>query len=269
MWQGPPHMALLRGTSQGLQITIAAGDFIDSVAELADTLLAQPDFYRGSAAHLVFRATAPSMEEFLQIRNMLDNSGITVEGLLGDESVEALAEELDMDFFGQAPPINIEDLQKRRGTRLERQALSEGARSLTADFAGARSDLAARRTPPTISPITQAATLYYRGTVRSGQVLRQLGNIVVVGDVNPGAELIASGDIVIFGTLRGQAHAGAQGDVAAKVTAIELSPTQLRIATLIAAGEQTETRVKSRDGGEEARIEENRIVVVPIVRGGS
>jgi septum site-determining protein MinC len=261
-------MALLRGTSQGLQITIAAGEFHDSVDELAETLQAQPDFYRGSLAHLVFRSTAPSVEEFQQIRGMLDQSGITVEGMLGDESVESLAQELELEYLGSAPPINIEDLQKRRGTRLERQALSEGARSLTADFAGARSDLAARRTTPVV-PLTQATTLYYRGTVRSGQVLRQLGNIVVVGDVNPGAELIASGDIVVFGTLRGQAHAGAQGDTAARVTAIELSPTQLRIATLIAAGEQTATRSKHRDGGEEARIEENRIVVVPIVRGVS
>ena len=216
----------------------------------------------------MLRSTAPSLEEFQQIRTLLAEAGITIEGLLGDESIEKLAEELNIEYIGAAPPVNVEDLQKRRGTRLERQALSEGARSLTADFAGARSDLAARRTPA-ITSLMQAATLYHRGTVRSGQVLRQLGNIVVVGDVNPGAELIASGDIVVFGTLRGQAHAGAQGDTTASVTAIELSPTQLRIATLIAAGEQTETRTKARDGGEEARIEENRIVVVPIVRGGS
>jgi septum site-determining protein MinC len=261
-------MALLRGTSQGLQITIATGEFDASVQELSDTLQAQPDFYRGSVAHLVFRSTAPSAEEFQQIRGMLDSAGITVEGLLGDETIETLSDEVTLEYLGPAPPVNIEDLQKRRGSKGERQALSEGARSLTADFAGARSDLAARRTTP-ITPITQATTLYYRGTVRSGQVLRQLGNIVVVGDVNPGAELIASGDIAVFGTLRGQAHAGAQGDITARVTAIELSPTQLRIATLIAAGEQTATRTKNRDGGEEARIEENRIVVVPIARGVS
>ena len=48
MWQGPPHMALLRGTSQGLQITLASGEFHDSIAELTETLQAQPDFYRGA-----------------------------------------------------------------------------------------------------------------------------------------------------------------------------------------------------------------------------
>jgi septum site-determining protein MinC len=261
-------MALLRGTSQGLQITIAPGEFDASLQELSDALQAQPDFYRGSVAHLVFRSTAPSVEEFQQIRRMLSEAGITVEGMLGDESIERLTEESGLEYLGSAPPVNVEDLQRRRGTKLERQALSEGARSLTADFAGARSDFAAQRSTSALS-FTQATTLYYRGTVRSGQVLRQLGNIVVVGDVNPGAELIASGDIVVFGTLRGQAHAGAQGDTTARVTAIELSPTQLRIATLIAAGEQTAPQAKSRARGEEARIEENRIVVVPIPGGVS
>ncbi len=268
MLQGPPHMTLLRGTSQGLQITMAAGEFSDSLAELTATLQAQPDFYRGSVARLIFRSTAPDQEGFQKINEALQDAGISLEGMLGDQSVEQLARELDMDYLGAAPPVNIEDLQKRRGTRLERTELSDSARSLTADFAGARSDLAARRTTA-VSPPTQTATLYYRGTVRSGQVLRQLGNIVVVGDVNPGAELIASGDIVVVGTLRGQAHAGAQGDTTARVIALDLSPTQLRIATFIAAGEHKTMRTKSCDGGEEARIEENRIIVVPIVRGGS
>ena len=81
------------------------------------------------------------------------------------------------------------------------------------------------------------ATLYHRGTLRGGQALHNLGNLVVVGDVNPGAELVASGDIVVFGALRGVAHAGAQGDRAARVIALELAATQLRIATAIASGD--------------------------------
>jgi septum site-determining protein MinC len=71
--------------------------------------------------------------------------------------------------------------------------------------------------------------------LRGGQTLQQLGSIVVVGDVNPGAELVATGDIVVFGALRGTAHAGAQGDASARVFALELAATQLRIATYIAA----------------------------------
>ena len=80
----------------------------------------------------------------------------------------------------------------------------------------------------------QNNALYLRQTLRSGQILRHDGTVVICGDVNPGGEVIASGDIVILGTLRGVAHAGAKGDESAQITAINLRPTQLRIAGYIA-----------------------------------
>jgi septum site-determining protein MinC len=91
--------------------------------------------------------------------------------------------------------------------------------------------------------------------------LHNVGNIVVVGDVNPGAELVATGDIVVFGALRGVAHAGAQGDVTACVHAIQLAPTQLRIATFIAAdaGDRKQTAIHP----ETARVQNDRIVIFP------
>jgi septum site-determining protein MinC len=154
---------------------------------------------------------------------------------------------------------------------------------LIADFAGARADLAARRTEreaagyePRRAPSAPASagvtipavphsapagisTLYHRGTLRGGQTLHNLGNIVVIGDVNPGAELIASGDVVVFGALRGVAHAGAQGDVSARVVALELAPTQLRIATMIAAPAAD----AGAGGPKHAYILGDRITIVP------
>jgi septum site-determining protein MinC len=103
------------------------------------------------------------------------------------------------------------------------------------------------------------STLYHRGTLRGGQTLHNLGNIIVIGDVNPGAELIASGDIVVFGALRGVAHAGAQGDAGARVVALELAPTQLRIATMIAAPDGQ----SSESGPQHAYILGDRIAIVP------
>jgi septum site-determining protein MinC len=104
-------------------------------------------------------------------------------------------------------------------------------------------------------------TLYHVGTLRGGQTLQHVGNIVVIGDVNPGAELIASGDIAVFGSLRGVAHAGAQGDASARVHAIELAPTQLRIATFIAAdaGERRQTPIHP----ETACVQNDRIAIFP------
>lgn len=74
---------------------------------------------------------------------------------------------------------------------------------------------------------------FYHGTLRSGQCIKSLGNLVIVGDVNPGAELIAAGNIVVMGVLRGIVHAGCNGDKNAIVSACRMAPTQIRIADII------------------------------------
>jgi septum site-determining protein MinC len=71
-------------------------------------------------------------------------------------------------------------------------------------------------------------------TVRSGQIVRHHGHVTVLGDVNAGAEIIAGGNVIVWGRLRGTVHAGALGDRSALIGALELAPTQLRIADLIA-----------------------------------
>jgi septum site-determining protein MinC len=75
--------------------------------------------------------------------------------------------------------------------------------------------------------------VFLERTLRSGHKVSYPGHIVVLGDVNPGAELIAGGNIIVWGKLRGVVHAGAEGDEGAVVCALDLSPTQLRIADKI------------------------------------
>jgi septum site-determining protein MinC len=79
----------------------------------------------------------------------------------------------------------------------------------------------------------EPATVLFR-TLRSGYSLHKQGHIVIIGDVNPGAEVVATGNVVVWGRLRGLVHAGANGDDHAIVCALDLSPTQLRIAGRIA-----------------------------------
>lgn len=81
--------------------------------------------------------------------------------------------------------------------------------------------------------INEGVTKFYRGTVRSGQLVSFDGNIVVIGDVNPGGEVEATGNIVVMGSLRGIVHAGADGNKDSVVVALNLQPTQLRIADVI------------------------------------
>jgi septum site-determining protein MinC len=76
--------------------------------------------------------------------------------------------------------------------------------------------------------------LYLQMTVRSGVEIRHPGTIVIMGDVNPGGEVIAAGDIIIWGRLRGIAHAGSQGNNNCLIMALQMNPTQLRIASHVA-----------------------------------
>ena len=74
---------------------------------------------------------------------------------------------------------------------------------------------------------------FYKGTVRSGQLVSFEGNLVIIGDVNPGGEVMATGNVIVMGSLRGMVHAGADGNKEAVVAALSLQPTQLRIADVI------------------------------------
>lgn len=78
-------------------------------------------------------------------------------------------------------------------------------------------------------------------TIRSGQVVRHHGHVTVLGDLNPGGEIIAGGNVIVWGRLRGTVHAGALGDRSAVICALELTPTQLRIADLIARSPEGDT----------------------------
>ncbi len=80
----------------------------------------------------------------------------------------------------------------------------------------------------------QADPLYLQTTVRSGVDIRHPGSIVILGDTNPGSALIADGDIIVWGRLRGMAHAGFSGDRNRRIMALQMRPTQLRIADLMA-----------------------------------
>ncbi len=85
-------------------------------------------------------------------------------------------------------------------------------------------------------------TKFYKKTIRSGQLLKSDGHMVVLGDVNPGAELEAVGNIMVMGTVKGIVHAGSKGDRDAVVVALNLSPTQLRIADIITRAPDEDTK---------------------------
>ncbi len=90
------------------------------------------------------------------------------------------------------------------------------------------------RASGTEKPKENDSPLIVRNTCRSGVRIVSPSDCVVLGDVNPGAEIVASGDIIVFGSLRGIAHAGAAGELSARIWALSIEPSQIRIADLVA-----------------------------------
>jgi len=114
---------------------------------------------------------------------------------------------------------------------------------------------------------TEKETFYYKGAVRSGQVVRQNGSIVIVGDVNPGAEIKATGNITILGSLKGTAWAGAPGssggDLNCFVAAIDFQPTQIRISHVVTYIPEDSLRVP-RGKGAWAYIQDGAVYIAPL-----
>lgn len=86
-----------------------------------------------------------------------------------------------------------------------------------------------------VEDLGEETALFLSRTLRSGTRIEFSGHVVVFGDVNPGAEIIAEGNVIIWGRLRGMVHAGAKGNRNTVICALDLSPTQLRIAEEVSA----------------------------------
>lgn len=109
--------------------------------------------------------------------------------------------------------------------------------------------------------IDQGPTRFHRGTVRSGQLVRYEGNLVVLGDVNPGGEVVACGNVIVMGTLKGMVHAGADGNRDAIVVALNLQPMQLRISDVITRSPD-ENEEKMSQTAEMAFVKDDQIIIV-------
>ena len=104
-------------------------------------------------------------------------------------------------------------------------------------------------------------TSFHQGTVRSGEYLESSSDLLILGDVNPGAKVSAEGNIIIWGRLLGIAHAGCKGNTRATISALQLRPVQLRIASKVARGPAE----KPQPGiAEEARIDLEEIIISPL-----
>lgn len=189
----------IKGIKEGLLVTLSG----DSWDELHPVLLAEleqkKDFFKGGSLAIDVDLAVLKAADLGQLARELSDLGLSLTAMISKSPVtkrSALA-------FGLDTEIN------QPGTKKQQK---QGV----------------------MLPQPGEAALLVRKTLRSGVMVEYAGHVVVIGDVNPGAQIIASGDVIIWGKLRGVVHAGAGGNESAVVCALDLSPTQLRIASSIA-----------------------------------
>lgn len=113
--------------------------------------------------------------------------------------------------------------------------------------------------------LPESTAIFHKGTLRSGQEVISESSIIVMGNVHNGATVAAKGNVIVIGKLNGCVHAGKDGNEDAFVVALNMSPTQLRIADVFG-------RAPDKKGGklistpQIAFVEDERIVIENINR---
>ncbi|MBI5305194.1 MAG: septum site-determining protein MinC [Chloroflexi bacterium] len=212
-----------KGTREGIVITLGNGGWRAMMNELGAQLSrsSAQSFFRGARVLLETGGRAVEVAQLEELIAMLAQHEMTLVSVMGEAHAQATFDQLRATI----PPPEAPPEQVAPGAAAEH------------------------------------APLVLRRTIRSGQVVRHTGPVIVIGDVNPGAEVIADGDVIVWGKLRGVVHAGANGDEHAWVGALILMPTQLRIGHYIARAPEG-NRVL-RWPAEIARVRNGHILIEP------
>jgi septum site-determining protein MinC len=219
----------IKGTSDGLVISLGPGPLDTVLAELEALLSSRASFFVGGRVALRVGDRALSVEQLEGIGALIAGHGVSLWAVDGDHPTTRVA----------ARELGLETGLRREGARKGSPSISPSP-------------------VPEDTPSEEMFGIVEKGTLRSGQTIRHAGHITLIGDVNPGAELVAGGDVIVWGKLRGTVHAGAMGDENAIVCALELAPNQIRIGSRIARPPE---RGRSPRVPEVARVYQGQIVV--------
>lgn len=104
---------------------------------------------------------------------------------------------------------------------------------------------------------------FYKGILRSGASLEFETSVIIIGDVNQGARVVSKGNIIVLGSLKGNAFAGATGNTNSFVVALDMNPTQIRIADTIARAPDKPVKQEVKEA-KIAFLEEGNIYIEPL-----
>lgn len=213
----------IKGIREGLLVTLGEGQWEDVWQAFLDEIETQGDFLQGGKIVLDVESHILKAATMGNVRDTLSDRGLSLWAILSSSpTTEQNAQTLGLAtrIHERQPVIQVE-------SKSEDDLSDEG--------------------------------ILVKKTLRSGNNVNYPGHITLIGDVNPGAEIIAGGDIVVWGRLRGMVHAGAEGDESAVVCALDLSPTQLRIADQIAIP----PKERGKPHPEIAYIHNNKVIADP------
>jgi len=211
----------IKGIREGLLVVIGEGGWEDVRTSLLDEMDRQAGFLKGARVALDVGNHVLKAVDLGGLRDALSEREVNLWAVLSSSpTTERTAQALGL------------------ATRLSKPGLEREIRTLDTSLQSGEKAVLVRR------------------TLRSGYSLQFAGHVVVIGDINPGAEVIATGDVLVWGRLRGMVHAGAEGNEDAIVCALDLIPTQLRIAGQIAITPQR----RGKPQPEMARLKDGQVV---------
>jgi len=189
----------IKGIREGLLLTIKSdgGEWAELTARLAMRIDEQRGFFKGARVALDVGSRPVRHHELDSLRALLSKRDVTLWAVISTSGTTQ----------GSARNLGLETTLVAQQEQLD---------------------------TPEVNP-EEVGTLgvLIDHTLRGGRTVRYDGHVTVIGDVNPGAEIVAGGNVIVWGRLRGTVHAGALGDESAVVCALDLVPTQLRIAGYI------------------------------------
>jgi septum site-determining protein MinC len=212
----------IKGIRDGLLITLDGAAWPDLATAFIQNVDERSSFFQGARVVLSVGENELRVAELSAVRDQLSERGITLWAVLSDS------------------PVTVTTAQNLGlATRLSKPHLVDKIEK--------------------VEDIPEAGAKWVKGPLRSGGRILYNGNVIVMGDVNPGAEIVAGGSVIVWGRLRGVVHAGADGDENAVVCALEMVPTQLRIAGEIAVS----PKKQGKNQPEVACLKDGQLVAEP------
>jgi len=184
----------IKGLRDGLLVALDDAPWEIQRAAFLGQVDSQPAFFKGARLALDVASQVLRVDDLVELRDQLSERGIFLWAVIS----ESPTTEQTAQLLGLA-------------TRISKPRPEE-----TRQFS--------------VEDLGEDTALFLNRTLRSGTRIEFAGHVVVFGDVNPGAEIVAEGNVIIWGRLRGMVHAGSKGNKDAAICALDLSPTQLRIA---------------------------------------